>query len=254
MKIIDSVIWDNVLIEENCEIKCSLICSGAIIRKNSIVSNGCLISNQVIMKENTKLPEFSIASLFKMENGKPKELDGSSSQYFEKGDIFDISTLSNLKPYERFNSEFKVSEEDLEDSESLTENSSEADDLEPNNEFLKEVIETIQRVHTKESTIKTVIFEMNNLKYGENKGFADCIKAFMPEILGELLKIEQNASPEITTTKIKGLIEFWSPLMSDYSHATEDAVLLINQMEDFCNKNSRFKSSFNVMLQVIIYT
>ena len=253
VKIIDSVIWDNVTIHENCVIKGSLICSDVIIGKNSSLLEGCLLSHGVIVKENINLPQFSVASLYTVEKGKPKGISSQkNNEFFEKGELFDLQSCNNLKPYERFNSEYKISEDEFNDYESPSEESSEADDLEPNNEFLKEVIETIRRVHTKESTIKTCIFELNNLKYGENKTFADCIQAFLHEIFGELLKIEENASPDIITKKIKELVEFWSQLMIDFTHAVEDGVKLINELESFCNKNLRFKSSFHVILQVRI--
>lgn len=219
------------------------------IRKGSKLSPGCVLGPEMVIRPNILLPHFTIGSMVVMDkDGGVKTLD-CSTEYFEKGGVFPHS----LGESELFSSELKCFEEFL-DSDSLTEDEEEFTgdykEEEPV-DFLKEVLETVRRVTSKESTIETVIFEVNNLKYGENKSFGDCLKAFMPEILEELVKLPIEASPEVIMGRIQTLIEFWKPLIGDYSHLLEDGVLLIKEFQGFCDRNERFKSSFHVMLQVL---
>lgn len=245
VKIIDSIIWDKVIIEDNCTIQGSLICSDVIIKSNSTIQKGSILNSDVIVKENTTVPAGSIVSMFS--SGKNDEILGipTNNDYFERGGLCE----SSLKTDEKF-VDMNFFEMELYDDESLNDEESELEDAEETVDFFKEVCETIHRVHTKESTIQTVLFEINNLKFGENKTFADCIFAFMPEILGELLKIDESSTPDIITKQIKETLEFWKPLMVEYSHSIEDGVFLIKEIIKFCNNNGRFKSSFHVILQV----
>lgn len=244
MKINDSVIWDNVTIEDNCQIEHSLLCSNVVVKANSILERGCVLSYGVIVKEMTKLPPFSIISC-----KNPNKTD-NLDQGFEKGGIFD---KNNQKMTESFAAVLKNADESFLDSESLiSDNGSENSDDFAGVDFHKEVVETIRRVVSKESSMQTVIFEVNNLKFGENKTFADCLKAFMPEILSELLKIENNAPVEFLTKSIKELIKFWQPLIHEYSQSLEDSIVLISEIQDFCSKNQRFKNCFHVVLQVSV--
>lgn len=246
VKIIDSIIWDKVTIEDNCTIQGSLICSDVIIKSNSTVHRGSILNTGVIVKEKTTIAAGSIVSLFSL--GKKDEiLDiATNNEYFEKGGFCEVS----LKNDEKF-SDMNFLDTELYEEESLKDDESDLEDAEETIDFFKEVCETIHRVHNKESTIQTVLFEINNLKFGENKTFADCISAFMPEILEELLKINENSTPDIITKQIKETLEFWKPLMVEYSHSIEDGVFLIKEIIKFCNNNSRFKSSFHVILQVL---
>lgn len=249
VKILDSVIWDRVIIEDNCLIQGALICSDVTIKANSKISKGCVICSNVIVKGNVHIPEKSIVSVISLgKNGKVTDIP-TNDEFFEKGGFFE----SFLNKNEEFNSEEKLSQNEIFDDASLTDEASESENLAEIVDFEKEVAETIRRIHSKESTIQTVLFEINNLKFGENKTFADCISAFMPEILGELLKIPENATTDIIMKQLKETFDFWKPLMIEYSNALEDGVFLIKQLEKFCNENSRFKSSFHVILQVILF-
>lgn len=239
------MIWDNVTIEDNCQIEQSLICSEVHIKFNCILEKGCVLSFGVIVKSGSKLPAFSIISC------KNSDKTENFHESFEKGGVF-INNNKNIK--ENFATEIKTGDESFLDSESLASDndSDKSEDFNNALDFPKEVAETIKRVVAKESSMQTVIFEMNNLKFGENKSFADCLKAFMPEILCELLKIDNNAPVENLTKSIKELIKFWQPLLQEYSHTNEDSSVLISEIQDFCSKNQRFKNCFHVILQVFI--
>ena len=59
VEIIESHIFDNVIIEEGAVIYGAIICSNVLIKKNAVISKGCIISFGVTVDENIIVPEFN---------------------------------------------------------------------------------------------------------------------------------------------------------------------------------------------------
>ena len=61
--IIDSHLWSNVTIGENCVVRQALLANGVILKNGAEVGRGCILAAGVVVGENVKLPDFTRVSL-----------------------------------------------------------------------------------------------------------------------------------------------------------------------------------------------
>jgi translation initiation factor eIF-2B subunit epsilon len=59
VNIVNSHIWNNVIIEDNVSIDSAIICDGAVIRQGAVIPKGCVISYHVKIGSDVKLKPFS---------------------------------------------------------------------------------------------------------------------------------------------------------------------------------------------------
>jgi translation initiation factor eIF-2B subunit epsilon len=62
VKIINSILWENVVIKDNSIIQDSLLCDDVVIGESCTIHPGCMLSLKVEVKDNTSLPEGTSAS------------------------------------------------------------------------------------------------------------------------------------------------------------------------------------------------
>jgi len=81
--IVDSHIWDDATIEDNAVVRLSVICSGAIIKKNAKINKGCILSYNTIVGEGTELPPYTRLTL--KDGQKSSEISSSIAGVGGKG-------------------------------------------------------------------------------------------------------------------------------------------------------------------------
>ena len=89
VKIINSIVWNTADIEDNCEIRDSIIGHKVTIKKGTIINSNCMILSDMIIKESQEIASGSIISLYEYDSSKEKYIltPQSPSDSFEKGSL-----------------------------------------------------------------------------------------------------------------------------------------------------------------------
>lgn len=66
--IIDSHLWDSVVVEDGATISKSILCNDSVIKKGAVVPKGCIIGRGCVIGEGVILPEFTRVTLFQDAN------------------------------------------------------------------------------------------------------------------------------------------------------------------------------------------
>ena len=86
----ESFLWEDIIVEDGVKIYQSIICDGAIIRKDSIIGKGCIVGSGCIIGEGVTLPDYTRLTLNKKKDDfSDDDAFSSDDDEFSSGDDFD---------------------------------------------------------------------------------------------------------------------------------------------------------------------
>jgi len=235
VKLINSYVWDNVVIAENCTIYDSIICEDVTINQGTIIRQGCVIGAKVEVKANVEIPERTKASMSGKENG---------SAYLVKGKIYK-DPESGLEECEEVGSKPTFIEKNL-----VHMDSSDEEEEEDKSDFKKDVADILAGGIESKNDVEILAAEINGVRLSYNESFADCISYALPIILGEIKKLEGKTQKDVVLN-IQKVMTDWDKFIKYFVKEDKDQRAVINEIEKFSGNDEAFQSGFHIFLQIL---
>ncbi|KAK7096734.1 translation initiation factor eIF2B subunit epsilon-like [Littorina saxatilis] len=255
-------VWDNVTIEDGCELRNSIICGNVTVyakttvQPRSILGWDVKVGPDVTLEANLRLQDAPCKDEFADESEEeviPEVTPeyGTKSRAFacsqdagsddDESDPFSGDWGDPLVPKDRGDIEDDDSApgSDLEDDEDSGEEIEEDDDF---GMFYSEFLDTLKRA--KEEHIKTenVILEVNSLKHAYNIAIGDVHQAVIKVLVDVPLKENANAPDKALLAAVLRHLETYKELLTHYINKMEPQIDCLNSLEDFALENERVLS------------
>ncbi|CAG8537382.1 338_t:CDS:10 [Paraglomus occultum] len=242
-----SHIWDDVKISAGCTISHSILAAGVQLEENVTVQKDCLLSYYVVVGPDVNLPPHTkltrhTESLSAQDKGL---LDHDNDQTLigvnGKGSLWkDMESFADDQDFR--NAQIASLAYDL-STVTLTDSGSEAsvisvssisddddyEDTNGNENFSREVEQTLDRAFNENHSVEIAALELNTLRMATNTTFHDLRTVVIPSIL-DLVKIEK------LNESVKEVLNKWGLLIGKLILSETDQVDTLNILQGHCAK------------------
>lgn len=233
--IMNSYIMNNAVIGNDCIIDQSIIGSDVTLLDKVQLSSGCVIESNVMIgpsvlldprtkvSQRKQIDEFSTTDE-DTDNGSPAcDYDTQSLGLQTTGYLFTPEPLDDEyeeKNLKRGNLDYESPTEYTEDdadTSAYEEDQVDAYNTEDENDWVKEVEQTLQRAFEDNHTTDIAVLELNTLKMAMNITFKDLRQVVLPCILSQI--------PLASTVDIcSKIVRKWCPILLKFTHSDEDQI------------------------------
>lgn len=239
MKISQSYILDNAVIDDGSIIETSLVGENVTLLQKVELCSGCIIEGGVtlgpfiILEARTRVSAKRILDEFSTDEdtdgGSPiggydtNELGLQAAGFLynpELSDDDDLDMRNVSRGYLDYESPKEHSDADVETDASEEENAS-AFETEDENDWVHEVEQTLQRAFEDNHTTDIASLELNTLKMAMNITFKDLRQVVLPAIF---TRIPQSH----TVDEFNTIISKWCPVLLKFTHSEEDQLDCLN--------------------------
>ncbi|XP_046843954.1 translation initiation factor eIF-2B subunit epsilon-like isoform X2 [Xenia sp. Carnegie-2017] len=261
----DSYIWNNVKINESCQISCCIICDNVTVKQNVVIEKGCILSFNVVVGPDIHLNARTKITL--MSNDGKDDFGMSELSLKEKQDFsydFTIIGSEGRGFLWKMDAESDEDEPELKDlwgcssagtSETSDESSlpgSPASTPPPDDAklFYSEVFDTMRNGIVNQVSPDNLILEINASKYAYNVTFHELnhavIKTFLESLFSGLISYQQHVLKDMKKAALH-----LTPLFVHYMKEMENQKIGILAAEEFFSQNEAMLPAFQTFLHLM---
>lgn len=239
VKLDGAYIWDNVHIDDGCELMMCLIDNKVHLKNNVKVQNGCVIASEVVVGNSVTLsPGCRLTTRLASGNNDVVGKDGQGcifSKHVEDDDE-DVDNLTEEIWGMKIDSE---EDEGVEDTDLLLSDSD--DDYNPSQSiiddegmFLNEVINTLEKALTVKTDWANVVLEVNSVKHAYGIQIKQVNQLLTKAIITLPLKPDTKQEAPDYLKQLTTNFKIFLPLLSNYIRSEESQMDCINSIEECC--------------------
>ncbi|RWS11581.1 translation initiation factor eIF-2B subunit epsilon-like protein [Dinothrombium tinctorium] len=229
VKIEGAFLWNNVNVDDDCELRCCIIGENVHIKNGCTISEGSLISNDVVIGPNVTLKCRLIQTEPDDDDDKiDTNIVGSEGKGYLYRESEEIENI-NIWGLE------KVSEAD----ESWKSSGSELDDIEEEEEiddtkiFYNEVLDSFQRGFDENVASENLILEVNSSKHAYNIPIKELGFLVTRAVLEMPKSLVESKSSGDYSSNLDSVLNKFTPVIKNYIKSAESQLIFLMAAEEF---------------------
>ncbi|KAG7575670.1 W2 domain [Arabidopsis thaliana x Arabidopsis arenosa] len=260
-----SYIWNNVTVEDGCEIRNAVVCDGVKVSAGSIVQAGVVLSFKVVVGRDFVVPAYSKGSLLQqpMEEDSDEEnlLSGVDLQMESKlvlghnvphrklegilsyiWQVCDEGWKHSVAPIPKDKLAEIIDDDDTEDESVVTPsgdaNRSINNDVNGLYDFEIEVDGTFLRAVEENIVADLAVLEINSLRLSYNMESAHCAGAIFYSMM-KLAADTPHSSAIDLYKNAASIITRWKGLLGFYVKQSDEQIEVISRLEEMCQESAQ---------------
>lgn len=274
-------LWQGVRVATGAQIHQSLLCDNAEVKEKVILEPRCVLTSQVVVGPNIRLPGGSVISLHppdaeededdgqfsddsgadpekekvKLKGYNPAEVGVAGQGYLWRAENMDLEEEEELRQ-SLWGLHINMEDE----SESESEHSLDSGELDSRagspmlddiKVFQNEVLGTLQRGKEENISCDNLVLEINSLKYAYNISLKEVMQVLSHVVLEfPLQQMDSPPDPNRYSTLLCPLIKAWRPVFRNYIKRAADHLEALGAIEDFFLEHEALGNSMAKVLMM----